>query len=146
MSAKVRLGIIGIGNMGSSHINNYVAGRMPEIEITAVADINPARLKWAEEQLPETVARFDSADALMDSGLVDAVLIAVPHYFHPEIAVAAFDRGLHVLTEKPAGVSASQVKKMCEAADRSGKKFGIMWNWRAHPLFKKLKAATKASP
>ena len=138
---KVRLGIIGIGTMGGAHCKNITQkGLSPEVELTAVADINPARLKWAEEQLPETVARFDSADALMDSGLVDAVLIAVPHYFHPEIAVAAFDRGLHVLTEKPAGVSASQVKKMCEAADRSGKKFGIMWNWRAHPLFKKLKA------
>ncbi len=138
---KVRLGIIGIGTMGGAHCKNITQkGLSPEVELTAVADINPARLKWAEEQLPNTVARFDSAEALMDSGLVDAVLIAVPHYFHPPIAVAAFERGLHVLTEKPAGVAASQVKKMCEAADRSGKKFGIMWNWRAHPLFKKLKA------
>lgn len=138
---KVRLGIIGIGTMGGAHCKNITQrGLSPEVELTAVADIRPARLKWAEEQLPDTVARFDNADALLDSGLVDAVLIAVPHYHHSEIAVKAFERGLHVLTEKPAGVYAEQVHAMCDAADRSGKVFGIMWNWRAHPLFKKLKA------
>ena len=137
---KVRLGIIGIGNMGTEHCQNIVNGKCPEIELTAVADIRPERLEWAEKELPETVARFDNADALMDSGLVDAVLIAVPHYDHPPIAIAAFNRGLHVFIEKPAGVHTAQVRAMNEAADRAGTVFGIMWNWRAHPLFKKLKA------
>ena len=75
---KVRLGIIGVGNMGSSHIKNYLKGSMPEIEITAVADIKKDRLDWAKEQLPE-VHTYDTASALMDSGDVDAVLIATPH-------------------------------------------------------------------
>ncbi len=139
MTEKVRLGVIGIGNMGGAHCISIQQGFSPEVELTAVADINPERLAWAETQLSDTVARFDSAEALMDSGLVDAVLIAVPHYLHPPIAIAAFDRGLHVLTEKPAGVYTRQVKEMIAAADRSGAVFGIMWNWRAHPLFRKLK-------
>lgn len=136
---KVRLGVIGIGNMGGAHCKYIIKGRSPEVELTAVADINPARLTWAKEQLPETVARFDDADALMDSGLVDAVIIAVPHYHHSTIAIGAFKRGLHVLTEKPAGVYTEQVRDMIRAADESGCVFGIMWNWRAHPLFRKLK-------
>ena len=70
----VRLGIIGVGNMGSGHANNIVAGKCPEITLTAVADINPARLEWAKENLPG-VTCFDTAEAMMDSGLVDAVLV-----------------------------------------------------------------------
>lgn len=136
---KVRLGIIGIGNMGTEHCQNIVNGKCPEIELTAVADIRPERLEWAANELPETVARFDNAEVLMDSGLVDAVLIAVPHYDHPPIAIEAFNRGLHVFTEKPAGVHTAQVRAMNEAADRAGTVFGIMWNWRTNNLLRKMK-------
>lgn len=136
---KVRLGVIGIGNMGGAHCVNIEKGLSPEVELTAVADIRPERLEWATKRLSDKVAKFDNAEALMDSGLVDAVIIAVPHYLHSQMAIAAFDRGLHVLTEKPAGVFTKQVREMNEAAERSGKVFAIMWNWRAHPLFVKLK-------
>ena len=85
---KVRLGIIGVGNMGSSHIKNYIKGDMPEIIITAVADIKPDRLEWAKEQLPD-VKLFNTASALMDSGEVDAVLFATPHYDHPPLVIEA---------------------------------------------------------
>ena len=57
---KVRLGIIGVGNMGSSHIKNYLKGELPEISITAVADINPERLKWAKENV-EGVKCYNTA-------------------------------------------------------------------------------------
>ena len=101
---KVRLGIIGIGNMGSVHARNIVEGKCPEIELAAVADINPARIQWAEENLPASVEKFDDACTMMDSGKVDAVLVAVPHYGHPGLAMEGFKRGLHVMVEKPAGV------------------------------------------
>ena len=110
---KVRLGIIGIGNMGSTHITNIeVKKSCPEITVTAVADINPARLDWVKENIGTHVALFDDAEKMMDSGLVDAILIAVPHYFHPVYAIKAFERGLHVMSEKPAGVYTKQVKEM----------------------------------
>ncbi len=136
---KVRLGVIGLGNMGRAHCKNILGGHCPDVELAAVADIKPEKLEWAKRELPETVQRFDSADALINSGAVEAILIAVPHYFHPPIAIQAFERGLHVLTEKPAGVYGKQVREMNAAADKSGCKFAIMWNWRAHPLFVKLK-------
>ena len=136
---KIKLGVIGIGNMGSFHCKSIEAGNSPDVELVAVADIKPERLEWAVKELSADVARFDSAEALIESGVAEAVLIAVPHYLHPPIAIKAFENGLHVLTEKPAGVYTKQVIEMNEAADRSGRKFGIMWNWRAHPLFLRLK-------
>ena len=133
---KVRLGIIGVGNMGSSHIKNALRGDMPEIEITAVADIKPERLVWAKEQLPE-VKTFDTASELMDSGEVDAVLIATPHYDHPPLVIEALGKGLHVMSEKPAGVYTKQVREMNAVADKSDKIFAIMFNQRTNCLYRK---------
>ncbi len=133
---KVRLGIIGVGNMGSSHIKNFISGKMPEFDITAVADIKPDRLQWAKEQLPE-VKTFDTAGALMDSGEVDAVLIATPHYDHPPLVIEALQKNLHVMSEKPAGVYTKQVREMNKAADESDKIFGIMFNQRTNCLYRK---------
>ncbi len=137
--SKVRLGIIGIGNMGTGHINNIKAGHCPEIEVTAVADINPDRLTWAAQNLPESVGKFDNAEALMDSGLVDAILIAVPHYDHPTYAIEGFKRGLHVMVEKPAGVYTKKVREMNEAAKKSGVVFGLMFNQRTDHIYRKMR-------
>ncbi len=135
---KVRLGIIGVGNMGSSHIKNYLKGAMPEFIITAVADIKPDRLDWAKEQLPE-VNTYSTASALMDSGDVDAVLVATPHYDHPPLVIEALNKGLHAMSEKPAGVYTKQVREMNAVADKSDKKFGIMFNQRTNCLYRKAK-------
>ena len=137
--SKVRLGIIGVGNMGTGHINNIKAGHCPEIEVTAVADINPDRLTWAAQNLPESVGKFDNAEALMDSGLVDAILIAVPHYDHPTYAIEGFKRGLHVMVEKPAGVYTKKVREMNEAAKKSGVVFGLMFNQRTDHIYRKMR-------
>lgn len=136
---KVRLGIIGIGGMGSGHAMNIKEGKCPEIEVTAVADINPDRLKWAEENLDGSVVKFSSAEELLDSGLIDAVLIATPHYFHPVYAIEAFKRNLHVMSEKPAGVYTKQVKEMNEEAMKANVKFGLMFNQRTDCIYRKMK-------
>lgn len=131
---KLRLGIIGMGNMGSGHLGYVLNGECPRIEVTAFADTDPEKLKRASEKLPSAAA-YDSAEGLINSGAVDAVLIAVPHYDHPAIAVKAFERGLHVMTEKPAGVFSRQVREMNEAAKKAGTKFGIMFNQRTNPIY-----------
>ncbi len=136
---KVRIGIVGIGNMGSSHCGYLSKNEVPNTELTAVCDVVPARLTWAKEALGENVRVFDSADALFASGAVDAVLIATPHYDHPPLAIKAFAKGLHVLIEKPAGVYTRQVREMNEAAAKSGKTFGIMFNQRTLAQHQKLK-------
>lgn len=138
MMKSVRFGIIGIGNMGSAHAISLRDGRIGNAVLTAVCDISPDRLRWAESNLPG-VRTFSDHLSLMDSGCTDAVLIATPHFFHPPMAVDAFERGQHVMTEKPAGVRVSDVEKMIAAADACGRKFGIMFNQRTNPLFQKAR-------
>jgi predicted dehydrogenase len=136
---KVRIGIIGIGNMGTSHALYLAKGEVNGAVLTAVCDENPERLQWAKQALGDHVQLFDDADALFASGIVDGVLIATPHYDHPQLAVKAFQSGLHVLCEKPAGVYTKQVREMNEAAAKSDKVFGIMFNQRTSPLYQKLR-------
>ncbi len=135
---KIRIGIIGIGNMGSGHAHNITAGKCPEIELTAVADIAPARLEWAKAELPG-VACFATAEEMMDSGLIDAVIVSVPHYDHPRYAMEAMQRGLHVMVEKPAGVYTKQVREMNEMADRCDVAFAMMFNQRTDHIYRKMK-------
>ncbi len=135
---KIRLGIIGVGNMGSGHLQNVIDGKCPKVEVTAVADIDPEKLENAGRKLP-SLKCFDNAGKMLDSGLIDAALIAVPHYDHPKYAIECFNRGIHVITEKPAGVYASQVREMNEAAEKAGVKFGIMFNQRTNPIYKKAR-------
>ena len=116
----IRFGIIGMGNMGTKHAKNFLNGDIKEMRITAVADINPDKLKWAEENLP-WAKRYDTASELMDSGEVDAVIICTPHYFHPPLVIEALSKNLHVVSEKPAGVYTKQVREMNEAAEKSDK-------------------------
>ena len=135
---QVRLGIIGIGNMGSGHCRTILEGQVPDIRITAVADLRESRRQWAKENLPEEVRIFEDGDALIESGVCDAVLIAVPHYDHPRLVISALQHGLHVLCEKPAGVYTKQVREMNEAAEKSDKVFAMMFNQRTNCVYRKM--------
>ena len=135
---KVRIGVIGVGNMGSGHANILTNGLIPNAELTALCDIAEARRTELKKQYPE-IPVFADAEEMMKSGFVDAVTIAVPHYDHPPLAILAFSYGLHVLTEKPAGVYTKQVLEMNQAAEKSGKVFGIMYNQRTNPVYQKIR-------
>lgn len=136
---KIRMGIIGIGNMGSAHAKNIAEGKCPEIELAAVCDINPDRLHWAQENLPATVERFDDAIKMMESGKIDAVIVSIPHYFHPQYAMEGFKHHLHVMCEKPAGVYTKQVREMNEAAAKADVTFAMMFNQRTNCVYRKMK-------
>ena len=138
MSEKLRLGIVGVGNMGRGHINNYADGRLPEIEITAVADIDPAKFDYAREKVPG-VKCYNTATELFNSGDCDAVLIATPHYFHPPMAKEAMQAGLHVMSEKPAGVFTKDVRELIEFTKTSDKTYAIMFNQRTNCTYRKMK-------
>src|SRR4051812_22712873 len=109
---KVRIGIIGLGNMGTGHAKYLVNQEVKGAELTAICETRPDRLEWAKENLGEGVELFDNLDAFLASDVIDGVLIATPHYDHPEVATKAFRSGLHVLCEKPAGVYTKQVRQM----------------------------------
>jgi predicted dehydrogenase len=135
----VRVGVIGIGVMGSAHALLMAAGKIPGARLAAVCDIDPGRLTWAERALGNAVKRYSAEDELYASGEVDAVVIANYHYLHAASAIKAFARGLHVLVEKPAGVFTRQVREMNEAAAASKKIFGIMYNQRTDPIYRKAR-------
>ncbi len=143
MANKVKLGIIGYGNMGTGHVNNIIGGKVPNMEIGAVCDVSKSRRDIFSEKFPE-IPIFETAEELYKSGLCDTVLIAVPHYAHPSLAIKAFDCGLNVIIEKPAGVYTKQVKEMNEAAEKSDKLFGIMYNQRTNPVYQKLRQMVQA--
>ena len=95
---QVRLGIIGIGGMGSGHAMSIAEGKVPSMVLTAVADIRECRLDWAGETLPKEVQIFDDGKKMIDSGVCDAILIATPHYLHPEVAGHGLTHGVRVIT------------------------------------------------
>ena len=139
MSEKIRLGIIGVGNMGSAHGTNIVGGKCPDFELCAVADVNPARLEWAREHLG-AVECFDDAVAMLDSGKIDACMVCVPHYDHAKYAMECMKRGIHVMVEKPAGVYTKQVREMNAEADRHPDVvFGMMFNQRTNCVYRKMR-------
>lgn len=135
---QVRLGIIGIGGMGSNHARSILEGKVPELKLTAVADVREARRDWAGRELPPEVAVYGDGKELIESGSCDAVLIATPHYLHPELVIYALEHGLHALSEKPAGVYTKQVREMNEAAEKSDKVFAIMLNQRTNCVYRKM--------
>lgn len=139
----VKIGVIGIGNMGSVHAKSIAEQKIENLTLTAICDTNEKKRQWAKENIGGDIQLFDQYEKLLDSG-IDAVLIATPHYSHPEIAKAALEKGLHVLVEKPAGVYTKQVREMNEVAVKAGTVFSIMYNQRTNPLYGELKAMIKA--
>lgn len=136
--SKIKLGIIGVGRMGTAHIENIIGGNCPDFQITAVADIDASRRAWSKKNL-ENVAVFEDGIELLDSGLVDAVMIEILHYDHPKYSIEAMKRGIHVICEKPAGVYTKQVREMNETAQQSDVIFAMMFNQRTNPVYQKMR-------
>ncbi len=135
----VRFGIVGLGAMGLTHAK-ILLGEVEEARLTAVATRNAQNIA-ALRALPggDAVQVFDTPEAMYKSGEIDAVLIASPHRAHVAQAMQAFAAGMHVLLEKPTGVYTSEVRALNAAADASGKAFGVMFNVRTNPIYRRMK-------
>lgn len=144
MDKKVRLGIIGVGNMGSGHAKSVTLGKCPDFELVAVADIKPERLAKIKELNPN-VTCFDTAEAMLDSGMIDACMVCVPHYSHPKYTIECMKRGIHVMCEKPAGVYTKQVREMTEESKKHPDVvFGMMFNQRTNCIYRKMRELVKS--
>ncbi|MEI7435177.1 MAG: Gfo/Idh/MocA family oxidoreductase [bacterium] len=136
---SVRMGIIGLGNIGLHHAGYLRQGQVEGATLAAISDVRPDHARrWVEES-GATVEVFDTAEALINSGTCDAVIIATPSPLHPPLAIRAFAQGLHVLVEKPAGTCAGDVRAMNAAAVQSGKVFGIQFAQRMMPAYQKAR-------
>ncbi len=137
---KIKLGIIGVGNMGSNYATKVTNGECPDFELVAIADINPVRINWAKENLKDSVKLFTTAEEMLDSGLIEACMIETPHYVHPHYCMECMKRGIHVMTDKPAGVYTKQVREMNECAKQHPDVvFGVMFNQRTNCVYKKMR-------
>ncbi len=136
--SKLRLGIVGFGNQGGAYSRGITHGGAKDIELAAICDISESRREAAKAAYPD-IPVFDNATDMFKSGLIDMVVLTTYHYSHPTLAIEAFEHGLHVITDKPAGVYTKQVKEMNEAAAKSDKVFGIMYNQRTNPVYQKLR-------
>lgn len=137
---KIRLGIIGIGNMGSEHCRLILSGQTPEIALTCVADPRQDRRDWAQQTLPAGTGIYADGMSLIRAHACDAVLIATPHELHPPLAEAALRAGMHVLSEKPAGVYTAQLHPVIAAAQETGRTYALMFNQRTNCVYRKAKA------
>ena len=137
MTSSVRLGIIGLGNMGNSHAQNILQGKIPRMELAAVCDTDPEKLK----RCPNTPG-FATHQELLKSGKVDAVLVATPHYDHTIIGIDAINGGVHTLIEKPLSVHKGDCQKLIAAFEKRTRKdlvFAEMFNQRTDPRYGKLR-------
>lgn len=131
---EVRIGIIGVGNMGTSHAKNIIAGKVPGAKLTALCDNDPKRLEAFPEQ-----KHFSDAQELIGSGEIDAVIIATPHYPHTTLGIAALEAGLHTLVEKPISVHKADCERLIAAHQNKDLVFAAMFNQRTDPRYVKLR-------
>lgn len=142
----VKYGIIGFG----AHAELCYAQMLlknKEIDgatIVAIAEPNQARINEISDSLPSDIKYFNNYKDMLDSGLVDAVIITSPHPFHPEMVIECLKRDIPVMCEKPAGIYTKQVKQMIEASKNSNALFGMMFNQRTNCVYRKMKELIKS--
>jgi len=140
MEKKVRIGVIGVGGMGSSHCT--VLKESAETRLAFVCDIDENVAKEKGEKFG--VPYFNDHKKAIKSKLCDAVVVATPHWVHPEISIFAFKNGLHVLSEKPIAVTVADADRMIRAARDNKRVFAVMYQRRTEPFVRELKEIIKS--
>lgn len=135
MKGEVGIGIIGLGNMGQFYARALLDGQVPGLSLAAVCDVQEERTACFE-----AVERFTDPQEMFQSGAVDAVHIATPHYFHTTLGIAALEAGLHVLVDKPISVHKADCERLIAAHRNEDQVFAAMLNQRTDPRFLKLKS------
>lgn len=126
-AADIKVGVIGYGgsfNMGRQHLNEMKAAGMTP---TAVAELDPARLKVAQEEFPG-IETYRSVAAMLKKSAVDLVTIITPHNTHAKLAIQCLKAGRHVVTEKPFAISTAQCDRMIAEAGKQGRMLSTYHN------------------
>lgn len=134
---EIRLGILGVGNIGKHHANYLLEGKVRRARLTALCSRTGVRLDPYRGRVPHL---FDDPSAMLRSGEVDAVLIATPHYQHVSLGIEALEAGLHIMVEKPIAAHKADAERLIAAARaRPGQVFGAMFQLRVEPRYQKLR-------
>ena len=134
---KVRIGIIGMGNIGRFHAGYLLEGKVSRVELVAVCSTSPHKL---EDYKAKGLKVFGDGHELIASGEIDAVIVATPHYQHTSLGIAAIAAGVHVMVEKPISAHKADAEKLIAAAQAKPEvKFGAMFQLRAEPRYAKIR-------
>ncbi|MBL9128814.1 MAG: Gfo/Idh/MocA family oxidoreductase [Verrucomicrobiales bacterium] len=134
---EIRLGIIGVGNIGRHHANYLLDGKVSRARLAALCSVVPQELAPYRGRVPHL---FEDSDAMLRSGEVDAVVIATPHYQHVTIGIAALEAGLHIMVEKPIAAHKADAERLIAAARaRPRQVFAAMFQLRVEPRYRKLR-------
>ena len=135
--STVRIGIIGMGNIGKFHADYLLAGKVKRAKLVAVCSTSPQKLESFKEK---GVKIWGDAAQLIRSGEVDAVIVATPHYQHTTLGIAAIEAGVHVMVEKPISAHKADAERLIAAAKAHPKvKFAAMFQMRAEPRYTKIR-------
>ena len=130
---SIRFGIIGLGSMGAVHAQTILEGKVPRATLTAVCDTEVDLTPFAPAK------PFTSSAELIRSGLVDAVVVATPHFSHTNIGIDALSQGLHLLMEKPISVHKADAQRLISAHKNQAQVFAAMFNQRTNGSYLKLR-------
>jgi len=136
----IRIGILGAGGISDTHARAAIA--IPDVEIAAIYGRNADKARRLAD-LYGGVA-YDSLERFLDHRPMDVVAIGSPSALHADQAIAAVERGLHVLVEKPLDISAAKSDAVIAAATRAGVKLGVFFQDRLKPDVLKLKELVDA--
>jgi UDP-N-acetyl-2-amino-2-deoxyglucuronate dehydrogenase len=135
-----RIGILGAGSISDTHARAALA--IPDVEIAAVYGRNADKAQRLAERYGGVA--YDNLEQFLDHRPMDLVAIGSPSALHAEQGIAAAERGLHVLVEKPLDVTTARADALVAAADRAGVKLGVFFQDRLKPDVVKLKQMVDA--
>ena len=133
-SGSIRIGVEGLGNIAQQHIKNVLEGHVRHAKLTAICSRSES-----DYTRSLGVAHFTDYRELIASRLCDAVVVATPTYSHLDVGAAVLDAGLHLMMEKPMGLSIAEGEELVARANRSGAVAALMLNQRADPLFLRMR-------
>lgn len=139
MTTPIRVGIIGVGNIGTSHVARFQRGDIRSAELVGICDTSASVLARHPD-----LRGWSDASELIRSGAVDAIIVATPHYAHTPICIDALQYGLHVLVEKPLAVSTTDADRMLAAHTDPRQVFAIMFDKRTEPRYRQLRTLLRS--
>jgi len=134
---NVRLGIVGLGNIGKFHTGYLLENKISRCTLTAVSDAFAPSL---EAFKGKPVKTFASAEEMIRSGEIDALVVATPHFLHTTLGIEALKAGLHVMIEKPISAHKADAERLIAVAQQHPKQvFAGMFQMRVEPRYQKIK-------